>query len=90
MNANDVMRIGRRRFFAALLTLETISSPLSCLCLANSAMSMAFLQASPISTTMPICPMRLLSIPRTSMPSRAKRSTSGTMSIMLSGSDQLS
>src|SRR6266404_421888 len=60
--AIEVMRIGRSRRCAASSTAAFASRPCSsCRCLANSTMRMAFLHASPTSTSSPICMKMLLS-----------------------------
>ena len=90
MNASDVITIGLRRFCAAVLTAETIFSPRSSRCFANSTIRIAFLHASPMRTTKPICVMRLLSSPLMLTPIIANSITSGTTSMTDSGSVQLS
>ena len=55
MNANDVMRIGRRRSRAPSIAASTSGMPRWCERRANSTMRIAFLAASPISMTRPTC-----------------------------------
>ncbi len=55
MNANAVIRIGRKRSFAAINAASSADLPLSNSILANSTIRMAFFAASPISITSPIC-----------------------------------
>ena len=55
MNANDVIRIGRSRSRAPSRAASTRSRPSSSRAFANSTIRMAFLAASPMSITMPIC-----------------------------------
>ncbi len=53
MNANDVMRIGRSRFRAALRAASTIDAPFSSSAFANSTIRIAFFAARPISIRSP-------------------------------------
>ena len=62
INANDVIRIGRRRSRAPSSAASTRFLPFSNSSLANSTIRMAFLAASPISMTRPICEYTSLSI----------------------------
>ena len=55
INANEVIRIGRRRRWAALMAAVTTSCPPSRFILAYSTIRMAFLAASPISMIMATC-----------------------------------
>ncbi len=55
MNAKEVIRIGRRRTWAASMAASWMDRPSSRRSWANSTIRMAFLAASPISVTMPIC-----------------------------------
>src|SRR5207244_3617535 len=55
MNANEVIRMGRRRSRDASTVASKRGLPSWCNCLANSTMRMAFLHANPTSTTRPIC-----------------------------------
>ena len=55
MKAKAVIRIGRSRSRAASIAASTISRPSSRRRLANSTIRIAFLAASPISMTKPIC-----------------------------------
>lgn len=59
-------------------------------CLATSTIRMAFLDASPTSTTKPIWVRMLLSIPIQAIPAMADRRHIGTIRMMASGRDQLS
>lgn len=54
IKANDVIRIGRKRSFAAALEASIRSIPSSCFCRANSIMRIAFLATRPISMIKPI------------------------------------
>src|SRR5713226_6539985 len=62
MKAKDVIKMGRSRSRHASTVASTRPLPPSWSCLANSTMRMAFLAASPIRTTGPICVKILLSI----------------------------
>ena len=55
MNANEVIITARNRNLAASIAAATICSPRRRCSIANSIIRMAFLAASAISTTMPIC-----------------------------------
>jgi hypothetical protein len=55
MNANDVIRIGRKRRRAASTAAAAMASPRSRRARANSTIRIAFLLASAISSTTPIC-----------------------------------
>ncbi len=54
MNANEVIRIGRKRSSAASMAASMIERPCRRNCSANSTMRIAFFAASPISMTRPI------------------------------------
>jgi hypothetical protein len=56
MNANEVIRIGRSRRRAPFSAASTRGLPDSSSSFANSTIRIAFLAASPISITRPICP----------------------------------
>ena len=68
MNANDVIRIGRRRSRAPSSAASTIDPPCSSRSFANSTIKMAFLAVRPTSITRPICAYTLLSKRRDSRP----------------------
>ena len=55
MNANAVIRIGRKRSRADSSAASSTGMPSSCLALANSTIRIAFLAARPISMMLPIC-----------------------------------
>ena len=55
MNANDVIRIGRRRSRAPSSAASTTARPSSSRSFANSTIRIAFFAARPISITRPIC-----------------------------------
>ena len=61
MNANEVIRIGRRRSFTASSVASRRGRPASRFILANSTIRIAFLLARPTSTTKPICVKMLMS-----------------------------
>ncbi len=63
MNANEVIRIGRSRCRHASRVASCRDKPSRCICLAYSTIRMAFLHASPTSTTRPICTKILTSRP---------------------------
>lgn len=86
MNANDVIRIGRRRERAAWTAASNRFMPSSSPCLANSTIRIAFFAASAISTTRPTWVRMLLSIARRFTPSSAARMHIGTIRITASGS----
>ena len=90
MNAKEVIRIGRRRIRAASSAAAKRSRPCRSRSRANSTIRMAFLHASPTSTSNPIWVKTLLS-PRVSQtPAIADTRHIGTISTMTRGSDQLS
>ena len=90
MKAKDVMRIGRSRKRQASTVASTRPLPLSWSCLANSTIRIAFLAASPISTTKPIWVKMLLSIRASQTPVMAANKHIGTMRMIDRGNDQLS
>ena len=90
MNANDVIKIGRRRNRAASVAAVSRSCPRATSSLANSTIKIAFLQAKPTSTTNPICVKMLLSIARINTPVIAASKHIGTMRIIEAGNAQLS
>src|SRR5471032_3007512 len=90
MNANEVIRIGRRRKRQASSTAASGSSPSACLSLANSTIRIAFLHARPTSTIKPIWVKMLLSPPEMITPVMADSSVIGTIRITASGRLQLS
>ena len=55
INANEVIKIGRRRNRDASSVASTMDRPCRCSSLANSTIRIAFLHASPTRTTRPIC-----------------------------------
>src|SRR6266849_6460172 len=55
INANEVIRIGLRRWRAPLSAADTIDSPFSNSALANSTINIAFFAESPINMIKPIC-----------------------------------
>ena len=104
MNANEVIRIGRRRNFTAASVASRRDRPDSRLCLANSTIRIAFLLARPTSTTKPICVKMLMSEWEAWTPSRVASQSQwvnatpvseprmhiGTTRMTASGSAQLS
>ena len=54
MNANEVIRIGRKRNSAASIAASAIERPRSISCSANSTIRIEFFADSPISMTSPI------------------------------------
>jgi len=56
MNANEVIRTGRKRSLAPSSAASTSGRPFSSSPLANSTMRIAFFAARPMSITSPICP----------------------------------
>src|SRR5438270_12989926 len=90
MNAKAVINIGLNRSFAAISAESSIDLPLSNSIFANSTIRMAFLAASPISMTSPICAYTLFSRPRIHRTHRAPKTATGVPSSTLKGSDQLS
>ena len=54
-NANEVIRMGRKRYLPAASAASANGCPLSYASFANSTIKMAFFAASPISMTRPIC-----------------------------------
>ena len=78
MNANDVIRIGRKRNFDASTAALKRCKPSSCFCLANSTIRIAFFAARPTSTTRPIC-VKMLSRLLSQMPIIADKTHIGTM-----------
>ena len=63
MKAKEVIRIGRSRVRAASTAASNRLMPSSSACLANSTIRIAFLAASPTSTTNPTCARMLTSMP---------------------------
>ena len=90
MKANEVIRIGRSRNRHASSVASRRGSPSMCFCLAYSTIKMAFLHASPTSTTRPICTKILTSRPVLSTPATEQSRHIGTTRMTASGSDQLS
>jgi len=90
MKANAVMRMGRSRSRAPASAASKTDVPRSYSVLQNSTMRMAFLAASPISITRPICPYTSRAKPRPQRPRNAPTTATGTESSTLNGSDQLS
>ncbi|MNX99728.1 hypothetical protein D3C86_1321940 [compost metagenome] len=90
MNANDVIRIGRRRRRLASIAACTTVRPWCSSSRANSTIRIAFFADSPTSTMKPICVKMLLS-PRVShTPVMAASRLIGTIRITASGSVRLS
>ena len=85
-NENAVIRIGRSRNRHASIAASTRSLPSSSSCFANSTIRIAFLHASPTSTTKPIWVRMLLSMPRSHTPKIANSRHIGTIRITASGS----
>ena len=54
INAKAVIKIGRKRSFAATIAASKIGTPLSYSSLANSTIKIAFLATNPINNTKPI------------------------------------
>ena len=90
MNASDVMRIGRSRSREASFVASNAERPSRCNCLAYSTTRIAFLHASPTSTTRPICTKMLTSRFVARTPTTEQSRHNGTTRITASGSDQLS
>ena len=90
MKANEVIRIGRSRVRAAMTAASKRSLPCASPWRANSTIRMAFLAASPTSTTKPTWARMLMSMPRASRPLTAASRHIGTMRMTESGSAQLS
>ena len=90
MNAKAVMRIGRKRSFAASSAASIAGFPCSRCALANSTMRIAFLAARPMSMTRPTWTNTLFSSPWSQMPKKAPKATSGVPSRTAKGSVQLS
>ena len=91
MKASEVIKIGRKRSRLALRAASRRGVPCSRCCLANSTMRMAFLPASPTSTTKPICVKMFTSrAASTTAPVTEQSRHIGTTRITASGSDQLS
>ncbi len=82
--------MGRSRRRQACSAASTMPTPRSSSSRANSTIRMAFLQASPISTTSPTCTKTLLSPPASQTPNSAAQMHTGTMRMTASGSVQLS
>ena len=90
MNAKLVITIGRSRSRAASTVASRRGTPASCFCRANSTIRIAFLHASPTSTTNPICVNTVTSIPANCTPKIEHNRHIGTTRITASGSFQLS
>ena len=90
MKASEVMRIGRSRKREASWVAAARVWPSRCNCLAYSTTRMAFLQASAMSTTRPICTKMLTSRPITRTPVTEQSRHSGTTRMTAAGSHQLS
>ncbi|MNR34244.1 hypothetical protein D3C85_1519960 [compost metagenome] len=90
MKAIEVIRIGRRRRRAASIAAWRIERPWCSSSWANSTIRIAFLQASPTSTTKLIWVNRLLSPPVSHTPVIADRMPMGTISNTASGRLRLS
>ena len=90
MKASDVIRIGRSRSRLASTVASARGLPSRINCRANSTMRIAFLHASPTSTTKPIRVKIVMSMPAQRTPMSAESRHMGTTRITASGSDQLS
>ena len=85
MNANDVIRIGRRRMRADSMAASTIDRPCSRSCSANSTIRIEFLAARPINNTRPTWQNTSLLKPRSNWADKAPNTASGTPSRMMNG-----
>ena len=85
MNANDVIRIGRRRMRADSIAASTIDMPRSRSCSANSTIRIEFFAARPTSRTRPTWQNTSLLKPRSNCADSAPNTASGTPSRMISG-----
>src|SRR5438105_3406927 len=90
MNANEVMRIGRRRSRAPSSAASTSGLPFFSSSRANSTMRMAFLAARPMSIANPIWAKIPRSKLRSKRPRKAPRTATGTDRSTENGGDQLS
>ena len=90
MKASEVIKMGRSRILQASTTASCGGLPSSVSCLANSTMRMAFLLASPTSTTKPICVKILISMRAIATPTTLESRHMGTTKITASGSAQFS
>ena len=90
MNANDVMRIGRRRSRAPSSAASTSCRPFLISSRANSTMRMAFFAARPMSIAKPIWAKIPRSKLRSKRPRKAPRTATGTDRSTENGRDQLS
>src|SRR5580704_1675998 len=90
MNAIEVIRIGRSRSSAASIAASAMDRPCFRSCSANSTIRMAFLAASPISNSRPICTYTSFEYPRNETSSSAPRTAIGTESKMTNGNAKLS
>ena len=90
MKASEVIRIGRRRWRAAVTVASISSIPWSWFSLANSTIRMAFLAASPTVVSKPTWKNTSLLKPRNKVASTVPMMPSGTTSITATGIDQLS
>ncbi len=88
--ASDVMRIGRKRSAAASLAASCHVLPSSRRWLATSTMRIPFFVTRPMSTMLPIWEKMFNVSPLTHSDSTAPASASGTVSIIVRGSIQLS
>ena len=90
IKAKLVIMIGRRRKRQASRVAWCSGCPSSRSCLANSTIKIAFLHASPTSTTSPICTKILIAMCAMATPRIDDSKHIGTTRITASGSDQLS
>jgi hypothetical protein len=90
MKAIDVITIGRSRSRQASMVASRTGMPFSRCTLANSTIRIAFLLASPTSTTKPIWVKMLMSMLAIHTPAIALKRHMGTTKITARGSDQLS
>ncbi|MNL14573.1 hypothetical protein D3C87_1355180 [compost metagenome] len=90
INANDVIRIGRKRRCTASSVASTSPLPWACRSLANSTIRMAFFAERPIVAIRPTLKYTSLGMPRSVTPSSAPSTPSGTTSSTATGIDQLS
>ncbi len=90
MNANDVIRIGRRRRREAIFAESMMLCPSFRKSTANSMIRIAFFVSSPISITSPIWPKMSRGMLNSHRPTIAPNIASGTVSTMTSGRIQLS
>ncbi|MNI37669.1 hypothetical protein D3C73_917710 [compost metagenome] len=90
MNANDVIRIGRKRRRAASMVASRRVLPAARCSTANSTIRIAFFAARPITVIRPILKNRSFGRPRIIDRASAPSTPSGTTSSTATGIDQLS